>query len=130
MICSQFSLIDKWNETVVLRRWESTTGQFVRALRYSLWRRANARNVSFLTLNDINLVDDTKLLSLNWSLFRDHFVVVIFLLLVVVVLLQSTLYYPESLGRDEIVRIIEYRKINEEQKLIKLRKRLLIVLTP
>ena len=44
-------------------------------------------------------------------------------------ILQSNLDYPDSLGPDEIVRIIENMNINEEQnpaKLIKLRKRHLI----
>ena len=46
------------------------------------------------------------------------------------IVMQSNLDYPDSLGPDEIVRIIENMNINEEQnpaKLIKLRKRHLIV---
>ena len=41
--------------------------------------------------------------------------------------LQSNLDYPDSMGLHEIVRIIEDMNINEEQKLITLRKRHLIV---
>ena len=37
--------------------------------------------------------------------------------------IQSNLDYPDSLGPDEIVRIIEDMNINEKQKLITLRKR-------
>ena len=41
--------------------------------------------------------------------------------------IQSKLDYPHSLELHEIVRIIENMNINEEQKLITLRKRHLIV---
>ena len=41
--------------------------------------------------------------------------------------LQSNLDSPDSLGLDEMVRIIETVNINKEQKLIKSRKRHLIV---
>ena len=40
---------------------------------------------------------------------------------------QSNLDYPDSLGLDEIVRIIENIIISEEQKLIKLGKQHLIL---
>ena len=46
-------------------------------------------------------------------------------------MIQSNLDYPDSLGPQEIVLIIENMNINEEQnpaKLIKLRKRHLIVI--
>ena len=42
-------------------------------------------------------------------------------------IIQSNLDYPDSLGLHEKVRIIENMNINEEQKLITLRKRHLIV---
>ena len=40
---------------------------------------------------------------------------------------ESNLDYPDSLGLGEIVRTIENMNINEEQKLIKIKKRHLIV---
>ena len=42
-------------------------------------------------------------------------------------MVQLNLDYPDLLGLDEIVRIIENMNINEEQRLITLRKQHLIV---
>ena len=43
------------------------------------------------------------------------------------IILQSNLDYPDLLGVDKIVQIIEIMNINEEQKLIKFRKQHLIM---
>ena len=43
------------------------------------------------------------------------------------IILQSNLDYPDLLGVDKIVQIIENMNINEEQKLIKFRKQHLIM---
>ena len=43
------------------------------------------------------------------------------------IILQSILDYPDLLGLDKIVQIIENMNINEEQKLIKFRKQHLIM---
>ena len=47
--------------------------------------------------------------------------------LVLSILLQSNLNYPDSLGLDDIVQIIENMNISKEQKLIKLSKQHLIM---